>query len=456
MINAPSGLWTDLYELTMAAAYWANDPQQQATFELFIRSLPPQRGYLIAAGLEPALAFLQAVRFSDADLEFLRRQPVFAQTPPAFFDALRRWRFSGSVWAMPEGTPVFANEPILRVTAPIIEAQIVETYLLATINFQTLIATKATRVVTAAAGRPVIEFGTRRAHGFEAGVLAARAAYIGGCAGTSNVESGRRYGIPIFGTLAHSFVMSFADEQEAFAAFLRQFPATATILVDTYDPLPAVAELARRFAGKVPAVRLDSGDLERLSRQVRHCLDAAGCASTRIFASGDLNEYRIRDLVAAGAPIDAFGVGTELATSADAPALGGVYKLVACGGRDRLKLSSAKATHPGAKQVWRQRDAAGVYCADRISAADEAPPGADWLPLLEPVMKDGTPLRRAEPLAAVRDRAAAELARLPAAVRALDSPAQYPVGYSSVLEARQQEVRDAIRKRCVSAGGFPE
>ncbi len=442
MMRRVSALATDLYELTMAAAYFENGRRDEATFELFVRALPAGRAYLVVAGLEQALEFLTEARFGADDVEFLRRQPVFKHVSREFFDFLRDWRFMGEVWAMPEGTVAFANEPLLRVTAPIIDAQIVETFLLATINFQTLIASKAARVVAAAQGRSVIEFGTRRAHGFEAGVLAARAAYVGGCAGTSNVEAGRRFGIPIFGTLAHSFVMAFDREEDAFGAFLKVFPETATILVDTYDTVAAVKLLAQKFRGRVPAVRLDSGDLKCLSAEVRKCLNEAGMRKTKIFASGDLNEYRIAELLAAGAPIDGFGVGTELSTSADAPALGGVYKLVSAAAGGRVKLSAEKLTYPHAKQVWRH---AG---GDVIGLADEKQAGE---PLLELVMKKGKPISVCR-LAASRTRAAEQLARLPAGLRALDAKPGYPVRYSDRLEQARREVADDIRKGRAGAG----
>ena len=434
-------LSTDLYELTMAAAYFENGLHQPAVFELFVRSLPPHRSYLIAAGLEQALDYLANLRFSSSEIEFLRQQPVFKHVSAEFFDYLAELRFAGDVWAMPEGTAAFAMEPLLRVTAPIIQAQIVETFLLSTVNFQTLIASKAARVVTAARGHNVIEFGTRRAHGPQAGLLAARAAYIGGCAGTSNVEAGYRFGIPIFGTLAHSFVMAFENEEDAFEAFLKVFPETATVLTDTYDTIAAVKTLARKFGRNVPAVRLDSGDLLRQSRQVRRILDDAGMSKTKIFASGDLNEHRIAELIANDAPIDAYGVGTELATSYDAPALGGVYKLVSqsVGGkiRSRMKLSPDKATYPQAKQVWRFIDRDGYYQSDLITRADEDAPRGASRPLLEAVMVKGrsalggTALSR---LKEARRRATEERKRLPSALLALDSEAHYPVEFSEQLQ----------------------
>lgn len=322
-----SALLTDLYELTMAAAYFDGGFRADASFELFIRSLPAERSYLVAAGLEQGLDYLERVRFQPTEIEYLRQLPVFRRISAGFFEYLREFRFTGEVWALAEGTPVFADEPLVRVTAPIIEAQVVETFLLATMTFQTMIASKAARIVEAAQGRDVIEFGTRRAHGPEAGTLAARAAYIGGCAGTSNVEAGQQFGIPVFGTLAHSFIMAYEREEEAFRRFQQLFAEHSVLLVDTYDTLAAIEKIVN--AGLQPAaVRLDSGDLYGLSRDVRQQLDAAGLKDTKIFATSDLDEYVISELLARGAQVDAFGVGTSLATSKDSPALAGVYKLV--------------------------------------------------------------------------------------------------------------------------------
>lgn len=455
------GLTTDLYELTMAAAYFDNGLHHRAIFELFVRKLPGHRSYLIAAGLEQSLDYLSTLRFTSNQINYLREHPSFKRVSGGFFDYLAEFRFRGNVWAMPEGTAAFGMEPLLRVTAPIIEAQVVETFLLSTINFQTMIASKAARVVTSASGRGVIEFGTRRAHGTEAGLLAARAAYIGGCIGTSNVEAGQLFGIPTFGTLAHSFVMSFDNEDDAFRAFLKVFPETATVLVDTYDTIAAVKRLARDFGASIPAVRLDSGDLCELSKEVRQILDYAGMTNTKIFASSDLNEYKIADLISRGAPIDSFGVGTELATSYDAPALSGVYKLAGIEENNRvhmrMKLSHDKATYPGAKQIWRFADGNGKYAMDLIALADEDPPLASSLglmgsgqPLLEPAMKDGRRIASSPhassdltvdaPEAALarlnraRERAAQEMKRLPDDLLTLDSDAKYKVGFSRQLE----------------------
>jgi nicotinate phosphoribosyltransferase len=430
---SPRPLLTDLYELTMAAAYFESGIDAAASFEMMVRKLPENRGYLLAAGLEQVLDFLEGFRFRDDEIKFLRRHPVFERISDSFFEYLRNLRFTGEVWAIPEGTPVFPQEPLLRVTAPIVQAQIVETYLLAEINFQTLIATKAARMVQAAAGRSVVEFGTRRAHGPEAGVLAARAAFIGGCVGTSNVETGFRFGVPTFGTVAHSFIMAFDDELEAFRRMEQCFPEDSVLLVDTYDTLAAIDKIIA--AGLRPrAVRLDSGDMVALSKDVRRRLDDAGLNQTRIFISGDLNELRIEEYLAQGAAVDVLGVGTQLATSQDAPALGGVYKLVELvrEGKTlyRLKLSEHKPSYPGRKQVFRF-DSGGQNAYDVISLHDET---SDGEPLLECVMRHGKRLRAAPAIAELQGRARELVARVPEPCRALRNPAEYPVSFSRKLE----------------------
>lgn len=430
------GLLTDLYELTMAAGYfalgWSN---RIATFELWIRRLPFHRNFLVFAGLEQALDYLQNLAFDEADVAYLQGLPVFRHVPEGWFDHLRRLRFSGSVWAVPEGAVIFANEPLLRVTAPLDVAQIVETYLLTSVSVQTIVATKAARCVLAAQGRSLIDFGARRAHGPEAGLLAARAAYLAGFAGTSLVEAGRRWGIPVFGTQAHSWITAHEDEVQAFANFANWFPAHATHLVDTYDVASAIRSI---LDSKTPvqAVRLDSGDLLLLSREVRRQLDEAGRGEVKIVASGDLNEYTIRDLLAGGAPIDVFGVGTELVTSRDDPALAAVYKLVEIesenGMRGVFKLSPGKQTLPGAKQVWRQTDAEGRWVGDIIGLAHERLPGE---PLLKPVMLAGQVLEPEPTLEEARRRCRDQLGRLPEPLRSLETSATpYPVTFSPALQ----------------------
>lgn len=445
---ARSGLLTDLYELTMAAGYVQTGFQGRATFELFTRSLPPRRNFMVAAGLQQALEFLQGLRFSPDQIAYLREHPAFAGIRDAFFDYLASFRFSGEVWAMPEGTLCFPGEPLLRVTAPIAEAQIVETALLATVSFQTMVASKAARVTETAAGRPIVEFGARRAHGIESGVLAARAAFIGGCRGTSNVQAGHLFGIPTYGTQAHSWIMAHETEEEAFKRFLDLFPRHSVLLVDTYDVRNAVEKIIA-MGRKPRGIRLDSGDLVADSIWARKRLDEAGWGDVEIFASGDLDEDRIASLLAAGARIDTFGVGTSLSTSADAPSLNVLYKLAEVE-RDGViweaaKLSAAKVTYPGRKQVYRTADSTGHYAGDIIALEDE--PAAAGQPLLVPVMRDGQPLAPAAPLAAAQARCREQIERLPARLRALAPAAPpYPVGYSARLEKLLARVRERIAR----------
>ena len=378
----PSALATDLYQLTMMAAYDAAGYQARTTFELFVRELPDRRSYLVAAGLAQALDYLESVSFTADEIAWLRRLPALRDVPSRFFlDVLPAFRFSGEVWAVGEGEVVFAGEPLVRVTAPALEAQLVETALLAIIGFQTSVASKASRIVDAARGRTVVEFGSRRAHGLEAACLAARAACLVGFQGTSNVEAGRRFDIPVVGTMAHSWVMAFDDELDAFRSYMAVFGTATTLLIDTYDTVAAARRIVE--AGLRPAaVRLDSGDLGALARDVRGIFDAGGLAATRIFASGDLDEHRIASLLNQGAPIDAFGVGTAISTVRDAPALGAVYKLVDTEHEGRhvavIKLSTGKMTLPGAKQVWRVTND-GLASHDVLGLMDEKEKGRPLL-----------------------------------------------------------------------------
>src|SRR5262245_25712324 len=433
------GLMTDLYELTMAAGYFAQGlAEQWATFELWMRRLPECRNYLVAAGLEQAVHYLQNLQFNDEQIAYLQALPTFAHVPAAWFERLKTLRFDGELWAIPEGTVVFAGEPLLRITAPIMAAQIVETYLIATLTMQTLVASKAARIVTAAQGRPVIDFGSRRAHGPQAGMLAARAACLAGCAGTSNTEAARRLGVAAVGTQAHSWIMAFDDETEAFRRFGQVFPS-ATLLVDTYDTLEGVRHA---LAAGVPfqAVRLDSGDLLGLSRGARAILDEAGRKEVQIVVSGDLNEYKIRDLVAAGAPIDVFGVGTELVTSRDEPTLSTVYKLVeqetGRGSVGRFKLAAEKKSYPFAKQVFRQTNAAGQFSGDIVARADESLPGQ---PLLVPILRNGRLVNPLDSLSACQKRLAEELRGLAPELLRLEKAAAYPVTISERLESARNQ-----------------
>lgn len=443
-------LATDLYELTMAAAYFENGMRHDAAFELFVRHPPKHRNFLVAAGLETALEYLETLRFGPDEVGYLKKLPGFGQLSPAFFEYLECFKFTGEAWAMPEGTLAFANEPLLRVTAPIIEAQIVETFLLSVINFQTMIATKAVRVVQAAAGRGVIEFGGRRAHGTEAAMLAARAAYIGGCIGTSNVEAGKVFGLPVYGTIAHSFVMAFEDEIEAFRAYHRVFPDTTVLLLDTYDTVEA-AKKAIEFGPSLRGVRLDSGNVGSLSRTVRALLDEAGMQETKILASGDLDEHKIARLIDERAEIDFFGVGTALSTSIDQPALGGIYKLVeeSVDGqwRPKIKLSPGKSFFPYRKQVWRRYGPAGFAVGDVLAIHDEDRP-TDSESLLIPVMRDGKRLHPAEEMNALQERTRISLQGMPADLFHLSKN----VSYSVMPSERLREETDSLWRTCAERG----
>ena len=436
-------LLIDQYELTMSASYHTQGLNDPAVFELFARRLPPNRDWLLAAGLGPTLELIRELRFGEPELNYLRSLELFGDD---FLDYLGSFRFSGDLEAMPEGTICFANEPLLRVTAPRIDAQLLETLLLNQVNFQTMVATKAARVVLAAgggepgAGERVIDFSPRRDHGIDAAMKVARSAAVAGCGGTSNLAAAMRYGLRPVGTMAHSYVLSFTGEQAAFRSFLEEFPQNATLLVDTYDTLEGVrnAIAASRDAGiPLAGVRLDSGDLLALSRAARRLLDEAGMSDTRIAASGDLEETLITELVAAGAPIDLWGVGTDLGTSRDSPVVNGVYKLVADrhtdGWRGVWKRSPDKETVPGPKQVFRRYDG-NVMSADVIAQADEAIEGEA---LLVPAMRNGEVVHR-ESLEGIRGRSAAQLEAVPKRLRrpgAEDGVEPHPVSYSERLRA---------------------
>jgi nicotinate phosphoribosyltransferase len=429
-------LATDLYELTMAAAYYDNNELGEVTFELFVRNLPKNRSYLVAAGLEQAVDYLLKLRFNEEQINYLKKHPSFKNVSDGFFNYLRNFRFTGDAWAVPEGTVFFAKEPIVRITAPTIEAQIVETYLLSTINFETLIATKASRVVQSARGKGVVEFGARRAHGPEAAVLAARASYIGGCIGTSNVLAGYQFGIPTYGTMAHSFIMNYDLERDAFERFCKVFPSSCAPLIDTYDTIEG-AKTATSLTVKPTLVRLDSGDRYDLSVKVRKILDDAGLKDTKIFVSGDLNEYVLDDLTSRGAPIDSFGVGTELVTSRDDPALQGIYKLVEVRreGKNvyRVKTSVDKKTIPGGKQIYRKYSSNEEIQEDILALDDEeAPQGA--VPLLVKVIERGKIVYNLPSIDWVRDRTKKEIAGLPEKYKAMTGSVEPPVKLSPELE----------------------
>lgn len=439
-INPPVSLWpdpkalgtlTDLYQITMAAGYLRRGMEnRRATFELFARKLPLGRVYLVFAGLEQALGDLLNLRFSREEIESIRRWPSFAHVDREFFDYLSAFRFEGDVWAVPEGTIVFPGEPLIQVRAPLAQAQLIETLLLASVGYPTLVASKGARIATAARGRPLLEFGARRGQGPHAGFLAARSAYIAGFAATSHVEAARRLGIPAVGTMAHSWVQSFDSEQDAFAAYAEAFPGSTTLLVDTYDA-PEGVRRAAALDPPVAAVRIDSGDLDALARRSRAILDELGRGDVKIVASGDLDEHSIDRLVSAGAPIDAFGVGTELITSRDAPALGVVYKLVELDGIGRYKLSAGKKTYPMAKQTFRRRNSTGEFLGDLVCRADER---GDGEPLLLPYIKDGALAAELPSLDWIRRRCRDQLAALPSRLHELEAAPCYPVGYSELLE----------------------
>ncbi len=431
--GSPSPLLTDLYQLNMMQAYLDRGETKAATFEMFFRKLPPRRGFLVAAGLEQALEFLETVRFGAEDLQWLTRSGRFSRD---FIDYLGRFRFTGDVHALPEGTVFFPDEPVLRVTAPLPEAQLVETRLINLLHFQTVIASKAARMVLAAPGKLLVDFGLRRAHGAEAGLLAARASYMAGFAGTATMLAEWTFGIPIYGTMAHSFVQAFDDETAAFEAFARSRPENLVLLIDTYDTEAAarkVVGLAPRLQAEgivVRGVRLDSGDLADLSRKVRAILDAGGLAHVQIFASGGLDEDMLTDLVSGGAPIDGFGIGTSLTTSSDVPALDCAYKLQEYAGLPRRKRSAGKATWPGRKQVWRRYDDAGLMAGDILTLEGDRQSGQ---PLVQLVMQSGKRVGSSPSLADARARIVQELGRLPAELKAVMPSRRYRVDVAPAL-----------------------
>ena len=439
----------------MAQAYWRSGHTSQATFSLYFRTLPTCRGYQVFAGLEDVLDFLDGFAIESADLDYLERRGDF---DPAFLQFLGDIIFTGSVRAMPEGTPCFAQEPVLEVTGPVIESQLIETYLLNQVNLQTTLATKAYRVVSAARPASVIDFGARRAQGTDAALKMARAGYIAGFSGTSNIEAAERYGIPATGTMAHSFITTFDGETEAFRAFVRAFPQSATLLVDTYDTLEGVAaavKVAREaedFGGRIAAIRLDSGDLEALAHRSRRLLDGGGLEEVKIVASGGLDEYSIGRLASSGAPIDVYGVGTRVVSPVDAPSTDYVYKMVEYDGRPVIKLSSGKQNLPGPKQVYRlAKD--GLYVRDRIQGLTEtAPPGGGWYALLGEVMHGGRRAANSAPLADLRRRVSEEMERLPRGLKDLDEPDSYPVETSGHLTAIARSMEERQSGSCGQAG----
>lgn len=442
-----SPLLTDLYQLNMIQAYLDCDKTDTAVFEFFVRKFPARRAFLMVAGLEQALDYLEGLRFSPEELEWLAQTGRFDQ---AFLDYMADFRFTGDVHAMPEGTIFFANEPIIRITAPLPEAQLIETRLMNILNFQSLIASKAARYKLSAPDKALVDFGFRRSHGLEAGLLAARASYIAGFAGTATVMAGKLFDIPIFGTLAHSFIEAFDDESAAFEAFARARPDGLTLLIDTYDTergaekVVALAPRLKQDGITIGAVRLDSGDLIALSKSVRRILHEGGLADVGIFASGGMTEDKITDMLEAGAPIDGFGIGTDLTVSADVPGVDCAYKLQEYGGLPRRKQSPEKETWPGRKQVWRRFSDDGRMAGDVISTEKDEQKGE---PLLQHLMKDGARLGPSPGLSEIRERAAQNLEQLPTPLRSIEAgETAYSVVISSALQDLAKEVDRRLAK----------
>ncbi len=441
-------LLTDLYQLTMAACYLDQDMHEEATFSLFIRKYPPHRGYFVAAGLEEALGYLKTLRFTADDLAYLQSTGLFTGK---FLDYLRGFRFTGEVHALPEGSIFFKDEPVLEVSAPIIEAQLAETFIINGVSLQTLIASKAARSFYAAQGRPLIDFSLRRDQGTDAGLKAARASYLAGFQGTSNVLAGKIYNLPIFGTMAHSFITSFPQEIEAFRVFARIFPKITTLLIDTYDNIHGArkaVEVAREMAARgerMSYVRLDSGDTAAISREVRKILDDHGLESVKILASGGFDEFKIAQVLAAGGQVDSFAVGTKMGVSADAPYFDCAYKLVKYGGRPVMKLSTGKVTLVDQKQVHRHYDGQGRMLRDTIALRGEAVPQPG--PLLQQFMAGGRLTRELPTLKESRDFFHSQFALLPEAYKALEEPPPFPVDLSPGLRDLQARVEREIHHR---------
>jgi nicotinate phosphoribosyltransferase len=444
-----ASLSTDFYELTMASAYFStNQSDKVATFEMFVRTLPKNRNYLVAAGLKQVIEFLLNLKFKPEHITFLKSNDIFKRTDDKFFDYLLTLKFSGNMWAVPEGSIIFANEPLLRIEAPIVEAQLVETFILSLINFQTLIASKASRIVNAAAGTPVIEFGFRRAHGPLAAFLASRSSFIAGCAGTSNTLASYKFGIPCSGTMAHSFIMSFNQEELAFKEFIKIFP-DGFLLIDTYDSIKAVKKIIQNKI-KCKGLRIDSGDLLNLSKDIRKLLDKEGYNSTKIMVTGDLNEYIIRDLKNKKAPIDCFGVGTELTTSRDEPSLNGVYKLVAIKQYSKaankyesfykMKTSVNKISYPCPKQVFRF-EKNNCFIKDLITLEDEKIENAN--PLLFQYIKDGQIIQKLPDLFEIKKYHQKQIASLHERLKKINHlEVKYPVLLSRKLKKVVKELEN--------------
>lgn len=438
-------LLTDLYQLTMAQSYLQSRKVEPATFSLFIRAYPRNRSYFVSAGLRDVLDFLENLSFDAAAIDYLKSKRLFTDD---FLDFLDGLRFSGDVWAIPEGRLFFKDEPILEVTAPIIEAQLVETFIINQINLQSLIATKAARCVYAARGRAVVDFSLRRTQGIDAGMKVARSSYLAGFAGTSNVRAGQRYGMPIVGTMAHSFVSSFAREIDAFRAFVASFPDNSILLIDTYDTIAAAhkaVSVAKEMAARgqrLQGVRIDSGDLVQLAKEVRKIFDAAGMKDVKIIGSGGLDEYDLADFSNADAPYDSYGVGTKMGVSGDAPWLDIAYKLVEYAGHPVLKLSPGKMSWPGKKQVFRQRDSQGQLQRDIIGLRDENLPGTELL--LRKVMDRGKVVPPQPTLDDSRTTLRQEFASLPESAKAIRNPSSYPAEFTPKLSALLEQIEQEI------------
>lgn len=437
------GLFTDLYELTMLQAYWAEGMRGSGVFSLFFRKPPANRNVVIACGQEHAAVMARKIRFPRAQLDRLATIGMFQD---GFLRWLEEFRFSGEILTMPEGTPVFPHEPLLEVRAPVAEAQLLETLIMNLVTTETVLASKALRVVLAAGDRPVLDFGMRRMHGTDAALRGVRAYRVAGIRATSNVLGSLRYGLPASGTMAHSFIQAHPDETEAFRTYGRLYPGT-TLLVDTYDTLTAVDKvitLVRDEGVNIGAIRLDSGDLLELSTRARERLDAAGLERIKIVVSGGLDEWKIQGLLSDGAPIDSFGVGTDMGAAVDSPSLDLAYKLTEYDGEPRLKNAPGKKLNPGPKQVWRFAGADGCYSHDEITGRDEH---RDGEPLLQPVIRDGEPVGEPPDIATAHDRAWAALARMPEGMRRLepmDTP--YPVHFSEALERLRVETIEALNR----------
>jgi nicotinate phosphoribosyltransferase len=442
-------LATDLYQMTMGASYHALGMNELATFSLMVRKPPANRSFMVVAGIQEALERLANLRFDDEVLSYLRST---GQIRHEFIDSLANFRFTGTVWAVPEGRIVFPDEPIIEVQAPIIQAQLAETLVINSLHYAMSVASKAARCRIAAGEASLMEFGLRRIAGIEAGLVAARSSYLAGFNATSNLHAGQQYDIPVAGTVAHSFIESRPTELDAFRVFRDTFPGPATLLIDTYDTIRGaehaiqVSKEAAEQGTRVGAVRLDSGDVGELSKQVRRMLDDAGLTDVQIIASGGLDEYSISELVSSGAPIDSYGVGTQIGNSVDEPTLDMAYKLVEYAGEGRLKLSTGKVSLVGPKQVWREYDDDGTPLRDVIATRDEPWAGARWEPMLQPLMRDGHQLVPGS-LPQARERFSRELTRMPDGLRALDQSFRYPVTRSDVLNRRQEAAVHRVRER---------